>query len=322
MNRREKLLSGLQLDGLLGLEIGALASPVLRRADGEVIYVDHVDTATLRKKYGGNPDIDVDGIVEVDAVWGRQTMQEALGPGRSVDFVLASHVVEHVPDLVGWLKELASVLRPGGTIRLAAPDKRFCFDYLRAETQITDVLVAHFHEARAPQVRQIIDNEIHHRMVDTGEAWAGRVIPTIRIEPSRLQHAFGLARWAGSGEYIDVHCWSFTPLAFATIMEQLASLGLTNLACERWFDTEVNELEFFLVMKVAEPAAVMDSWAAMRRDLLGKQDSMRPLEPAADAADLESALKAARDEVAALRNSTSWKMTMPLRQVVERFRRP
>ena len=105
-------------------------------------------------------------------------------------------------------------------------------------------------------------------------------------------------------------------------MEQLASRGLTNLACERWFDTEVNELEFFLVMKVAEPAAVMDSWAAMRRDLLGKQDSMRPLEPAADAADLESALKAARDEVAALRNSTSWKMTMPLRQVVERFRRP
>ena len=39
--------------------------------------------------------------------------------------VYASLVVEHVPDLVTFLNDVASILVAGGEFRLAVPDKRY-----------------------------------------------------------------------------------------------------------------------------------------------------------------------------------------------------
>jgi predicted SAM-dependent methyltransferase len=35
--------------------------------------------------------------------------------------VIASHVIEHTPDLVTWLAEIRAILQPNGTLRLAIP---------------------------------------------------------------------------------------------------------------------------------------------------------------------------------------------------------
>ncbi|MPW20588.1 methyltransferase domain-containing protein [Paraburkholderia sp. CNPSo 3157] len=86
------------------------------------------------KHDAGNPSVDVDKIVETDAIWGKRTLAETLK--RPVDFIVASHVIEHVPDLITWLRELSHALRPGGQVRLAIPDKRFTFDLLRRETEL------------------------------------------------------------------------------------------------------------------------------------------------------------------------------------------
>ena len=40
----------------------------------------------------------------------------------AVAAILASHVVEHVPDLVGYLNQVADILIPGGVLRLAVPE--------------------------------------------------------------------------------------------------------------------------------------------------------------------------------------------------------
>jgi SAM-dependent methyltransferase len=122
--RRDRLLRGLNIQESVGVEIGPLCWPLVRRSEApNVIYVDHTDTPSLRQKYKDDPHLDVNEIVDVDAVWGRNTLHEAI-KGRYVDYVVASHVVEHVPDLVTWLRELAAVLRPTGEVRLAVPDRR------------------------------------------------------------------------------------------------------------------------------------------------------------------------------------------------------
>ena len=67
----------------------------------------------------GNASVNPDLIVETDAIWGDQALLGALK--RPVDFIVASHVVEHVPDLVTWLSELHSALTEGGQVRLCSP---------------------------------------------------------------------------------------------------------------------------------------------------------------------------------------------------------
>lgn len=63
--RREKILSGLNLASLSGVEIGALASPQVTPDQGRILYVDHADTETLKRKYANDSGVDTSAIVNV-----------------------------------------------------------------------------------------------------------------------------------------------------------------------------------------------------------------------------------------------------------------
>lgn len=78
MNRKQKLLDGLELPRLDGLEIGPLFRPVVTKSEGNVIYVDNADTESIRNKYRNDSSVDVASIVEIDAVWGRKLYEIAL----------------------------------------------------------------------------------------------------------------------------------------------------------------------------------------------------------------------------------------------------
>ncbi len=50
---------------------------------------------------------------------------------ESVDFVVANHFIEHCRDPIGALTTLLRVVRPGGVVFMAVPDKRQTFDRAR-----------------------------------------------------------------------------------------------------------------------------------------------------------------------------------------------
>ena len=268
MNRREKLLCNIDVARCLGVEIGALCRPLITHQDGHVFYVDHADTATLRQKYRTDPDVDVDALVDVDAVWGERPLAEVLE--QRVDYIVASHVVEHVPDLISWLGELASILRPGGEIRLAVPDRRFTFDYLRRETQLSDVVYAHMMRARMPLPHIVLDYVMNVVKVDGSAAWDGSLRAETLERHHSLAHAIACAAQARDGVYHDVHCWVFTPSTFADLMIDLARNELAVFECTRFFDTASMTIEFFVGLKptVDRDAAVL-SWMAMSRACAG-----------------------------------------------------
>lgn len=329
--RRAKLLDGLDLARLQGAEIGALASPVVSRADGAVLYVDHADTETLRRKYAADPAVDTTAIVEVDAVWSEDAIRAALEPDRRLDYVVASHVAEHTPDLVSWLQELTSVLAPGGSIRLALPDKRFCFDHLRRETQLSDLLAAYHARARRPQVREVIDSEIHHLHLDLPAAWRGELDTDAQLRPDQLQRAFAFADRAKAGAYVDVHCWAFTLASFAAIMRQLTGLGLISLACTAFHDTEIDDDEFIVALAPAEPTEAAASWERVRREAAAPpgddpagwpQARRRWLQRGEETLHAQDRAEIDRlqAEIDALRTSTSWRITRPLRAAARLLR--
>jgi SAM-dependent methyltransferase len=300
MDRKVKLLSGLNLSTAIGAEIGALCRPVVTRADGKVYYVDHATTEALREKYKHDPNVDIDALVDVDAVWGKQSLSEALG-GRSVDYVIASHVVEHVPDLVGWFAEIGAILKPAGQLRLAVPDKRFTFDLMREESRISDVLSAYAVRARIPQPQAIIDHVVNVRYdVNAGAIWAGlpsggRAAHTFADGLAAAQDAFA------NGNYHDVHVWVFTPSTFARICRLLVENGFLNMSCGNFFDTASNEIEFQVHMQqCADVEVASASWARMEAAAAPLPPPPEPLAPVLQVRAVPSRLHRAVRRVARL----------------------
>lgn len=340
MNLKDRILDGMDLSRRI-VEIGPLYRPFVRKSEGNVVYVDHADTETLREKYKADPKFSMSDIVDVDAVWGDKTLSECVG-GR-VDYIIASHVIEHVPDLFGWLNELSAALTSGGQIRLVVPDKRFTFDYLRRTTQFADVLDAHIRKTRVPLPHCVLDHVLNVRNVDVGASWNGPLDALALTRPPGhgYQLAVDTANKALSGEYHDVHCWVFTPKSFAGLMRQAVTHGLVAAKCAQFSDTAPMTLEFTVF---AEPCADAEeasaSWAAMEEAcfdqpnpeivmLAGELESVRVELSAAtqeserrraEADHLAAELQAAQTTLEEIRQSTSWRVTAPLRRAVAAVR--
>jgi SAM-dependent methyltransferase len=253
--QREKLLGGLETSKLVGVEIGALDKPFVKRSEGEVIYVDYTDRATLVEKYRTDTHVNVENIVDVDAIWGNNTLADAL-KGRKVDYVVASHIIEHVPDLITWISELGSILKETGEVRLIVPDRRFTFDYLREPTRFADIVNSYLVRARVPQPHSVLDFIMNIAPVDCVAAWQGRIDPSKLEKFHSFQSAMNLARDViDNGTYHDVHCWVFTPKSFAQLFGKMAEAGLVDFACERFHDTAQNTFEFFVSLRPSNDRA-------------------------------------------------------------------
>jgi SAM-dependent methyltransferase len=271
--RRDKVLANLNVAVLSGLEIGALASPLVTSDEGNIFYVDHVDTETLIRKYGSDGSVDKSKIVNVDAVWGEQSLQHCISVTKKVDYVVASHVIEHVPDLVTWLSEIHSILRKGGSLRLAIPDRRYTFDFIRRESCLHDVLDAFIRRARAPLPRMILEHFGNARVVDCNDAWAGKIKASELKPYHSWNEATNHAKDAlDNGIYHDSHCWIFTPLSFADLCGEMAKLDLLNFECDYCIETPRNELEFYVSMSPSEDKIeIIASWARMTEQLLSSK---------------------------------------------------
>ncbi len=301
--RKLVLRRGLDLPNLLGMEIGPLADPVIAKSDGPVLYVDHADTEALRRKCAADPNFDISKIVDVDVVWQDRPLAHSLG-GRLVDYAIASHVAEHVPDLITWLTEMRAALKPGGELRLVLPDKRFSFDALREETRLTDLLAAWVVRSKRPQIRDVLDFQLHYAPgIDAQGLYEGRM----RLGDARpyydYPHALRAAKMVLDHPdlYHDVHCWVFQARQFARLMWQIASHGLLPFACAGMADPSWPGFEFFVFMRACDdPAEIRRSWqeafAVLRDPLPGAAEGAR-------AAPLlsESALIATRQAIEAFR---------------------
>ena len=114
-----------------GLEIGALHRPLRVPPGVRVRYVDRLRADELRARY---PEYADRWIVDPEVVDDSATL--ATVADHSQDFLIANHVLEHMEDPIGTLETWLRVVRPGGVLFLAVPDKRRSFDGLRPSTPV------------------------------------------------------------------------------------------------------------------------------------------------------------------------------------------
>jgi GT2 family glycosyltransferase/tetratricopeptide (TPR) repeat protein len=237
MSRADTLLSGVERSARI-IEIGPSFSPIAPKADGwSTSTVDHATRDALIDKYRGHPGVDVDKIEEVDFVWSSGSITDVVPSDRhgTFDAFIASHVIEHTTDLIGFLETAATLLAPRGVVILAVPDKRYCFDYFRPLTTTGQVLEAHA-ARRSRHTRRIAFDHaayaVHH-----GRNGAWGQAPLGALDFYSLLEEAGNSFSSFSADpglpYIDFHAWQFIPASFELLMLELACLGQSDWRIER-----------------------------------------------------------------------------------------
>jgi GT2 family glycosyltransferase/SAM-dependent methyltransferase len=257
MSRAETLLGPIDRSARM-IEIGPSYNPIAPKSAGwDTRTLDHTTRDSLVEKYRGHPGVDVDRIEDVDFVWTGGSMLDAVPSDLhgTFDAFIASHVIEHTTDLVGFLDAAAALLTPAGVVILAVPDKRYCFDYFRPLTTTGDVLEAHA-ASRSRHTRRAIFNHMAYTVKNGGNgAWGQAPMQAIDFFHS-IDQAGSVLSTVGedpSSPYVDTHAWQFTPASFELLLLELARLGETDWLVERI--TPATGCEFYAWLRRGGQAA-------------------------------------------------------------------
>jgi hypothetical protein len=160
---------------------------------------------------------------------------------------------EHTPNLIGWLCDILSVLKPSGVACFAVPDKRYTFDILRTPTPPSIVIDNFLRKESLPRAQHIFD---HYSQVveissdQVAAAWEGTLDPSTLRRFTTDEEAYRLAQLAeASPHYIEGHMYVFTPRSMLKILETTIKLGLLRAEIHKFWDTAQGSFEFVFVLR-------------------------------------------------------------------------
>ncbi len=258
MERDTILLAGLE-KSMLGLEIGAGFKPLASKAAGwNVQVVDHATRDALRAKYQSHPNIDIEQIEEVDIVWSNKALHDCVKTEfyNKFDYCIASHLIEHIPDLLTFFQSIERLLKKNGVLSIAVPDKRFCFDAFKPISTAADVIQAHTqrHLASRHSAKTVFENIAYNVTRGEDRCWVQAPIDNLEIfSPlAEAQNVFDSVIDDPTAPYSDCHAWYFTPSSFQLLIPELRALGRTKLGIDKL--TPSSGAEFCVRMRL-EPQA-------------------------------------------------------------------
>lgn len=234
------------------LEIAPLSRPLLPKEHPNSRYLDILSAEELRAHYFKDPNIIKEDIVDVHYVHKGQPYKELVG-GEMFGLVIAFHVIEHIPNLINWLNDIESILEDDGILQLGIPDKRYCFDFRRRLTDISDVMGAYLEDRKKPGPGIVYEHFLYVPNEYCNDP--------VKIQNGEVSHEFDITKkyhevamkWAKKSldAYVDTHCWVWTPESFIKIMAALSENNLIKLkvAEEETVLTMPGTQEFYITMK-------------------------------------------------------------------------
>jgi SAM-dependent methyltransferase len=190
-----------------GVEVGPGHQPFALPSGGaSVRYVDRWQPVENRQLF---PELGDDAAFPVpDVVANFDT--DGLGPiaDSSQDFVICSHVLEHLAEPIGFLEEIHRVLRPGGITIVLLPNRHKTFDSRRPATPLGHLIAEH-----QAHVRAVDDDHVVEFLSNT---------IGISEDPTERSHALELHR----NRSIHVHCWDEDE--FVPVLEHCIRASGTN----------------------------------------------------------------------------------------------
>ena len=246
--RAKKITEELFLEGT-GIEYGPLHAALIEKSQYDVLYADFADRDFLRSHYAHDKSVNIERIPHIDIVTEGKDISIFVDD-NSMDYVVASHVMEHIPDILGWLESNLRVLKPGGRIAVAFPDKRYCFDLKRKSSSISKVIAAHLERRSRPNFESICDHFWNVATVGAVDCWEGKSTPenSDYIYPRDNIIEF-LTEKLESSAYTDVHCWIFSDEEFLETMKAAMPYSKIDYKIVSFYPTQRYTLEFYVTFE-------------------------------------------------------------------------
>lgn len=183
-----------------GLDVGPFDRPFFTEAEEkefevEVDTIDRWNPEELKSLFLELPD-----FAPREATFYGDVSADGLSmfESESYDFVICSHVLEHVANPFWLVEELARVLKPNGVLYLAIPEGRFGFDVGRKLTTYEDLLLLRETGVRHISDEQVIDFLKSPRIAQNPriarQLASGKPFPPRALE-SRRQRSFHVHVW-------------------------------------------------------------------------------------------------------------------------------
>jgi SAM-dependent methyltransferase len=283
MNRRKTITSGIAKKDA-GIEIAPWFAPLAAKREGyNVKVLDVFGTQELLERAREDPAISDKSyhlIEDVDFV-GSATEIGGLVPSElhgTFDYIVSSHNFEHLPNPIKFLQGCQSVLKPGGLISMAVPDRRGCFDYFRPHTNTGDWLEAYFEDRKKPSPKQIFDLQSCNAAAivdgrELGAFFTDTPLATVRTTGDILSafHAWQSDEYADV--YKDAHCTVMSPASLELMLIECRYLGLISLDIES-ISAPVG-CEFYVRLRnrsqLAPPASINETRTALMRQILAER---------------------------------------------------
>ena len=227
MTRNEKILAHINKNGH-GIEIGPSHAPIAPKKDGyRVDIIDHMSREGLLTKYQDH-NVNLDNIEEVDYVWNGKTYAELTGKPKHYDWIIASHVIEHTPDLIDFLINCDAVLKDEGVLALVIPDKRYCFDHFRPITGISSIIDKHLSTNKIHSAGTVAEYFLNVATKEGELGWHAHTDGMFKLVHALDEARTNMQTVCEQQAYIDVHAWCFVPHSFRLLINDLYDLGLIS----------------------------------------------------------------------------------------------
>lgn len=254
MDRRQEVIKHISKEAR-GIEIGPYFSPLASKREGyNCLYLDVFDTPTLKRRAEADKTLPRETVHKVEPVdlVGSALRIDALcreaGHTEPFDYVVSSHNFEHLPNPIKFLQACGRILKKGGVLSMAVPDKRACFDFFRPRTSLSAWIDAYFEDRDRPSHAQVFEQDaLISKYVDGNLSLIAFTLDQDREKiraDENLAGAFaawGKRRDMREGPYVDVHCSAFVPSSFRLLLTDAFFLGLSPFAVEEVTDTGQSE---------------------------------------------------------------------------------
>lgn len=327
--RRGHLLKHTDLSGV-GLEIGPYDQPTVFKSEADVRYLDWKDKEELIRECT-HPDMVVD-IPDIDYVVHSNRYGDYISD--KFDYIIANHVMEHAPNMIQWLSDLCAMMRPGGILFLALPDKKFSFDKYRQDTALSHFVAEYLAGVEDIPREHQIECEIYY-----DEAFVNRPMHVAdKLDMNRIKEKLKAAPHVGIHSHVFDSATIVSKVLKPIMMMGFVEFNLIDFVPARGetggemiivLRKEPPRVELTTEEFYTAPADITNAAHAMNgaETTNASEAAERLVEAESALAEMRARLAVMQEEIAsrtstirALQSSTSWRITAPLRAAVTRLR--